>query len=532
MSYSLILTSDTLDIGRQKVNAFMQSSAGVWSSDTPNYAVVSVQGATNSNSALGNYTFVTGKNNKNYSGAFSILAGGTNNYNRGIYSTIIGGVGNKQTNQNGIGNTIINGKNNYIDEGDGNGFLGPSQYKSYNVMIGTTNSTLKGQRNITIASNATYVYGRSNFIVGSGNDILRNGYAGGNVGPQVNAIFGNDTQIYGAGGFFMNQVRGFDNKISSPSAQFSSTNTLWGSKNYVLGGGNFNFFMGSNTVNQDTGLASKDWITIFGQGSSTANPLRPSTSSASYQFILGSANATQSLQRKFRINFGTTSPALFLNSGTVNLTGADYGEYFEWADGNSTGEDRAGYFVELVNGKIQKASSNDVIGIVSRTASIIGDSNDDVWPGTILTDEWGNSITTKFQEYTINESEKEPEKLKKVYFDSDGFCYSELPNAKNKESVKINISKEDCKFSRELEVVATSDAYDYDRTYVPRKDRNEWDVIGLLGKIRVRTSETINGSLVDVDTITGMAKNGTKYPIIKKNKDFDGKYGIVTIFFK
>ena len=512
----------------------MQSSAGIWSSDTPNYSVVSVQGPTNTNYSLGNYSFVTGKNSSNRSGSFSFVAG-YNNYNKGPYSTIVGGFNNIQTNVNGIGNTIINGKNNYINEGDGAGILGPAQYRSYNVLIGATNSTLKGQRNAAISTNSTYVYGRNNFLIGTGNNILRNGYAGANVGPQVNAVFGNGNTIYGAGGAFMNQVRGFYNKISDSTAQFSSTNTLWGTKNYVYGGGGFNFLMGTNTINQDTSNNSKSWIIMFGQGSSAGaggNPLRPSTSSSNYQFILGSSNATQSLQRKFRINFNTTSPALYLNSGTVNLTGADYGEYFEWVDGNTSGEDRAGYFVEISNGKIQKAQSDNVIGIVSRTASIIGDSNDDVWPGTILSDEWGNHLSEKFEEFTIEEKIGDKTEVKTVYFDMDGFCYSQLPNSQNKESVKISLKKEDCKFSRELEMLATASEYDHGRNYIPRKERNEWDVIGLLGKIRVRTSENITGNSVDVDIATGMAKNGTKYPVMKKNKDFDGNYGIVTIFFK
>lgn len=535
MSYSIILSSDTLDIGRQKINSFMQSSTGVWSSDTPNYAVVSVQGPTNSNYAKGNYSFVTGKNNFNKNGSFSVLGGGYSNYNQGSYSTILGGTNNKQTNILGIGNTIINGKNNYIDEGNGAGFLGGSQYRSYNVLIGATNSTLKGQRNIAISTESAYVYGRNNFIRGSGNNIFRNGFAAANPGPQVNTILGDGNTIYGAGGAFMNELRGFTNKVTDPTAQFSSTNTLWGTKNYVYGGGGYNFFNGTNIINKDTSSNNKNFIMMFGKGTSAGhanNPLRPSTSSSAYQFILGSPNATQSLQRKFRINFDTTSPALFLNSGSVNLTGADYGEYFEWVDGNVDGEDRAGYFVEITNGKIRKAQNENAIGIVSRTASIIGDSNDDVWPGTILKDEWGNNLCEKFEECTIAETKEDGIGFKSVYFDKEGFCYSQLPNSQNKESLKIDIKKEECNFSREIEVLATSPEYSHDKKYIPRKDRSEWDVIGLLGKIRVRTSEQITGNAVDVDIATGMAKNGTKYPIIKKNKDFDGKYGIVTVFFK
>ena len=97
MSYSIILSSDTLDIGRQKVNSFMQSSAGVWSSAT-NYAVVSVQGVSNSNKATGDYSFVTGQNNSGNTGSFQVIAGGYKNRGTGDFTSVLGGTLNTQKN--------------------------------------------------------------------------------------------------------------------------------------------------------------------------------------------------------------------------------------------------------------------------------------------------------------------------------------------------------------------------------------------------------------------------------------------------
>lgn len=526
MSY--ILSSDTLDIGRQKINSFMQGSTGVWSSDTPNYAVVSVQGALNSNKATGNYSFVTGRNNSGLSGSYQVIGGGFRNRVNGAYSSVLGGTLNTQTNISSKHNTIINGRSNTINE------LGSGQLLSYNTIVNGKTNSIDGAANVILVGDTNTIAGNSNIVHGTLNRVIKNGSASTSQrGPQQNFIVGNYNAVVGTYNFNVNQIRGFNNSISAATGNYAFNIGLFGKQNRVYGPYVSSIFLhGNNLTNKDTSSNNKSFIMMFGNGQSLANPLRPSTSSSAYQFILGSPNGTQSLQRKFRINFDTISPALYLNSGSVNLTGADYGEYFEWVDGNVDGEDRAGYFVEITNGKIRKAQNENAIGIVSRTASIIGDSNDDVWPGTILKDEWGNNLCEKFEEYTITETKEGGIGFKSVYFDKEGFCYSQLPNSQNKESLKIDIKKEECNFSREIEVLATSPEYSHDKKYIPRKDRSEWDVVGLLGKIRVRTSEQITGNAVDVDIATGMAKNGTKYPIIQKNKDFDGKYGIVTVFFK
>ena len=55
--------------------------------------------------------------------------------------------------------------------------------------------------------------------------------------------------------------------------------------------------------------------------------------------------------------------------GSWNGGGADYAEYFEWADGNSSNQDRTGYTVVLDNEKVRLATSDDnaanIIGAVS-----------------------------------------------------------------------------------------------------------------------------------------------------------------------
>lgn len=65
---------------------------------------------------------------------------------------------------------------------------------------------------------------------------------------------------------------------------------------------------------------------------------------------------------------------------TIYATGADFGEYFEWYDGNPNNEDRTGYFVTLHEdtGKIKIANSeDDILGITTDSEAFIGNYRED-----------------------------------------------------------------------------------------------------------------------------------------------------------
>jgi len=125
--------------------------------------------------------------------------------------------------------------------------------------------------------------------------------------------------------------------------------------------------------------------------------------------------------------------------GSFNSGGADYAEYFEWTDGNSSNEDRRGMTVVLDGSKVKLSTSSDsadnIIGVVSGRPTIIGDSASEKWTG-------------KYQKDDYNE----------YILDSDGY--------------------------RQL-----SPSYDDTKTYVPREERQEWDAIGMVGKLRIRKGQ-------------------------------------------
>lgn len=144
-------------------------------------------------------------------------------------------------------------------------------------------------------------------------------------------------------------------------------------------------------------------------------------------------------------------------ASTITSANGDYAELFEWNDGNLNNEDRIGYIVTLNNGKIDKANGeDDVLGIISATATVIGDSAETEWKDKYLKDDFG-----------------------RVQKDKEGNSIINPLWDKNKE-------------------------------YIPRKDRKEWDVVGLNGKLYVRD----NGKCEINDYIK--AENGIAIPSDKR----------------
>lgn len=118
--------------------------------------------------------------------------------------------------------------------------------------------------------------------------------------------------------------------------------------------------------------------------------------------------------------------------------GADYAEFFEWADGNPGNEDRRGFSVALVGDKIKKAEpGDDVIGVISGNPSVVGDAAWNKWDGKYLRDEFGSYVLNEKGERVLNP------------------------------------------------------AFDPEAPYIPRSERPEWACVGLLGKLRVRRGQPV-----------------------------------------
>ena len=141
--------------------------------------------------------------------------------------------------------------------------------------------------------------------------------------------------------------------------------------------------------------------------------------------------------------------------GTVASTGADYAEYFEWLDGNPDGEDRIGRVVTLEGEKIRYANADDnyILGVISGTALILGDNPGDEWKDKFLKDEYGRFLTETVEDFIEYFDYEKGE----VITESTGFITRKILNPE----------------------------FNPDDEYITRKERNEWEIVGMMGKLHV-----------------------------------------------
>lgn len=146
------------------------------------------------------------------------------------------------------------------------------------------------------------------------------------------------------------------------------------------------------------------------------------------------------------VNTGSSPETLFRLSGDGNGGcdgswtggGADYAEWFEWADGNPEAEDRIGLSVLLDGVFIRPARPGEVpLGAVSANPSLVGDGDTAGWKGKYLRDAFGRPL-------------RDAAGLRRI-----------------------------------------DPAYDPARTYSPRAERPEWDRVGLIGKLRLRRGQPV-----------------------------------------
>lgn len=152
--------------------------------------------------------------------------------------------------------------------------------------------------------------------------------------------------------------------------------------------------------------------------------------------------ATGSGQDYLQAGDGSTLAFRFDASGNGSCAGAwtgggaDYAEYFEWADGNPEGEDRRGIAVVFAGSKIRPAvEGEEPAGVISAAPCLIGNDDLGSWQGRYLRDGFGSVLRRE------NGSRRE------------------------------------------------NPDYDPSRPYASRKDRPEWACVGLLGRLRLRPGQ-------------------------------------------
>ena len=230
--------------------------------------------------------------------------------------------------------------------------------------------------------------------------------------------------------------------------------------------------------------------------------------------------------------------------------GADYAEFFEWADGNPAGEDRRGLSVVLDGDKIRQAQDGEQpIGVISANPSVIGDGDIDRWKGKYLRDDFGAFLWEDYEALswteivteteTVRKQATEPqEQTREVIEMLDGKAvkrtiadtvqvplFDEFPlvdEAGNDLGIHrvprmVEVQHETTKelprsyaadeVPEGIFVPADAEraiqqrrklnpAYDPAQEYVPRAERKEWDTVGLMGKLRLRKGQPVGANWI------------------------------------
>ena len=188
-----------------------------------------------------------------------------------------------------------------------------------------------------------------------------------------------------------------------------------------------------------------------------------------------------------------------------NAGGADYAEYFEWSDGNPSNEDRRGYSVILEGNKIRQALVGETpMGVISGNPSVVGDAAWSKWDGKYLTDDFGTYI---LEEYTVTEWEAEvidmeaTEDTEATYKTATKSFQSDKIPADEIVPSNALVLTEDAN-GNTFERRTLNPDWNPDTEYVPREDRQEWDTVGLMGKLRIIKGQPVDSRWIKMRDVS------------------------------
>lgn len=215
-------------------------------------------------------------------------------------------------------------------------------------------------------------------------------------------------------------------------------------------------------------------------------------------FIIGNGTETSDKETGRSTAFAVKSTGdVLVGSKTVH-TGADYAEFFEWQDGNPKAEDRIGYIVTLDEDKIRLAQEGEeILGIISGTAGVVGDGGAMDWQGRFVKDAFGRIIYDEVEEF---EEHIDPE---------------------TQETIRVSLGM--------VQHPRINPDYNPEEKYIPREERPEWACVGMFGKLYVRDDGTCipNAYARCVNGVLTYSSERTNIKVMKRTDS-----NIVYVFLK
>lgn len=186
---------------------------------------------------------------------------------------------------------------------------------------------------------------------------------------------------------------------------------------------------------------------------------------------------------------------LYIDGSFID-TGADFAEFFEATEEFSKEKIPVGTSVVLEGEKIRPAVAGETpFGVISVNPTIVGNSggtsSGKQWGGKYLKDEFGKYIMEEAEFWRKEIKEKVDKGNGKVRENKkriSGFSDREVPpkGAKIKKVMRKKLNPD----------------WDGDKEYIPRSKRPEWNIVGLVGRLRLRTGQPVAPSWLKIKTIS------------------------------
>ena len=213
--------------------------------------------------------------------------------------------------------------------------------------------------------------------------------------------------------------------------------------------------------------------------------------SASLEHTIGSAaSSTYDFYKAYSSGFSDTEFKLRGDGngyadGTWNNNGADYAEFFESANGQAL---TLGATVVLDGNKVREATEQDpatsIIGVVrpkepSKASMVVGNTAWNKWANKYLTDDFDRYI---MEDHDVVE-----------WTDADGKEHSymshNIPAGITVPSDAVTKTHDDN--GNKFQHYKLNPAWDKDAEYVNRENRPEWNIIGLLGQVKILKGQPV-----------------------------------------
>ena len=210
------------------------------------------------------------------------------------------------------------------------------------------------------------------------------------------------------------------------------------------------------------------------------------SANSGFNFMAMDSGHASSADREFTIRGDGNAFA----DAAWNNNGADYAEYFESTTGSAI---PVGTTVVLENNKVRAATSSDpvanIMGVVrpkepSKASMSIGNAAWNKWQGKYISDDFDRFILDEHNVISWTETVEDGEDIfhsyeshaipSNVTVPSDATVLTEDDNGKKFTHYRMNPD------------------FDESKTYIPREERSEWSVIGLIGQVKVLKGQVVN----------------------------------------